>query len=244
MEQKNELSALQLPKLEDENVKHIYNKISKKFSQTRYKPWKSTKQFMESLKDGSEVTEVGIGNGKNNCNPNVTLRGIDISEEQVAICINRGIDARVGDACCLPYEDCSADALLSVATIHHLSTVKRRKKAIEEMIRICRPNGKIMIECWADTEPKFKKSISVIDYQKTKTIEDDEKELSYYTDHDRMVSFQNPNGEIHYRYYHFFTKDDFTDLLNVSCDGYVIEGKIYFEMNNWIMIGHKILENQ
>ena len=41
------------------------------------------------------------------------------------------------------------DAVLSIGVIHHFSTHKRRTKAIQELARILKPGGRIMIYVWA-----------------------------------------------------------------------------------------------
>ncbi len=44
---------------------------------------------------------------------------------------------------------------MSVAVLHHLSTIERRQKAISELIRVTKPGGKIFIEVWAkEQNPK------------------------------------------------------------------------------------------
>lgn len=50
------------------------------------------------------------------------------------------------------------DAVVSIGVIHHLSTEKRRIRALQELERILRPGGKIMIYVWA-LEQKLRKVI-------------------------------------------------------------------------------------
>jgi SAM-dependent methyltransferase len=41
------------------------------------------------------------------------------------------------------------DACISIAVLHHISTLTRRRQAVRELIRIVRPGGKILICVWA-----------------------------------------------------------------------------------------------
>ncbi|MBU1895621.1 class I SAM-dependent methyltransferase, partial [Patescibacteria group bacterium] len=48
----------------------------------------------------------------------------------------------------LPIEDNSFDVIYTVATFHHLSDDKMRIKALEEMKRVLKPGGKIIMTNW------------------------------------------------------------------------------------------------
>lgn len=49
----------------------------------------------------------------------------------------------------LPFKDCSLDAVLSIAVIHHFSTTERRVCALQELARVLRIGGRIIITVWA-----------------------------------------------------------------------------------------------
>ncbi|XP_041457114.1 uncharacterized protein LOC121409278 [Lytechinus variegatus] len=49
----------------------------------------------------------------------------------------------------LPYRSNCFDAVISIAVVHHFATVERRIQAIQELARICRPGGLVMIYVWA-----------------------------------------------------------------------------------------------
>ena len=55
----------------------------------------------------------------------------------------------MADALCLPLKSSFCDAVISVAVLHHLSSELRRKKAVEEMIRVVRKGGRVLITVWA-----------------------------------------------------------------------------------------------
>ena len=50
--------------IEEINVKDVYNKIAKEFSDTRYVLGHVLK-ILDSVKPGSKIGDIGCGNGKN-----------------------------------------------------------------------------------------------------------------------------------------------------------------------------------
>lgn len=219
-----------IPEIEREHVVNAYNCIADKFSHTRYKPWKSTTNFIKSLPSESKVLEVGSGNGKNmSIRDDINIYGIDCSKELVSISLQKGYNVIVGDGCDLPYKEDSFDAVFSIAVIHHMSTEERRIKFLSEMIRVCKNGGNIMLEAWATTEPK---------YTTSSKINTEYKNYNKGNERDKMVSFQNRNGSKYDRFYHFWTEYEFRDLIkNVKYKNKKLVGNITFELNNWIFIG-------
>uniref|UniRef100_A0A2N9ILV0 Methyltransferase type 11 domain-containing protein n=1 Tax=Fagus sylvatica TaxID=28930 RepID=A0A2N9ILV0_FAGSY len=92
-------------------------------------------QTVSSLR--SLVLDAGCGNGKYlGLNPDCFFVGCDISAPLIQICADRGHEVLVADAVNLPYKTGFGDASISIAVLHHLSTEIRRKKAIEELVRV------------------------------------------------------------------------------------------------------------
>ena len=90
--------------------------------------------------------------------------GSDICPELVAIAKGHGHDVIVGDCLSLPYRNGVFDAVICIAVIHHLSTEERRIQAIEEMARILRPDGLILVYVWAmeQTRKKVRNGTEVV----------------------------------------------------------------------------------
>jgi SAM-dependent methyltransferase len=55
------------------------------------------------------------------------------------------LEFRYGDACALPFSDGSFDVAVSMSTFDHLPTAAARQKAIEEMARVVRPGGHVVV---------------------------------------------------------------------------------------------------
>ncbi|KAL0369140.1 UNVERIFIED_CONTAM: tRNA (carboxymethyluridine(34)-5-O)-methyltransferase [Sesamum calycinum] len=104
----------------------------------------------QKLRRRSLVLDAGCGNGKYlGLNPNCYFIGCDISAPLINICADKGHEVLVADAVNLPYRSGYGDAAISIAVLHHLSTEIRRKKAVEELIRVVKPGGLVLITVWA-----------------------------------------------------------------------------------------------
>jgi SAM-dependent methyltransferase len=203
-----------IPDKELKYVVEAYNKISSSFDRTRHTPWKSVIEFIKSLSKENVLFEAGCGNGKNlMLHSKENSFGIDVSESLVNICRKKGLYVDVADICNIPIRDNTFDASISIAVIHHLSTEERRIKSIEEIVRVTKPYGKILIEVWAH-EKNFP-----------------EKEQ------DRSVLWKNVDGTICCdRYYHFFKKDE---IESICIKGGIKIEYIKEEMGNWMIYGKK-----
>jgi SAM-dependent methyltransferase len=209
-EQKSNFNYDNIPEIERNNVVDVYSKIHSDFSRTRYKPWPNVVNFINLFPEGSKMLEIGCGNGKNlQIRPN-DIKGVDIVSEFVEECKSDGLDVIQADATKLPFDNNTFDATLSVAVLHHLSTIQRRLNAISEMLRVTKSGGKLLIEVWS--------------------IEDNDKADGP----DTMVPWKCRIDDITYkRYYHFFQHDEIYDIIN-SIEGVTIE-TIFWEKYNWVL---------
>ena len=205
------LPSVDMPTLEQEHVLQVYSQTHKRFSTSRYRAWPSVERFIRSFESPVKILEVGSGNGKNIAVRPDEMCGCDICPELVQECVDNGYDVVLADACCLPYEDNHFDAVISVAVLHHLSTVERREQAIREMIRVCKPGGKLLIEVWA--------------------LEGNDRAVDGA---DTMVPWKGDCPELGLtRYYHFFEENEILELVSKFC---TVE-EIKFEKFNWLIYG-------
>lgn len=138
------------PEIEKRYVHRVYDAIAPHFSATRFAKWPKVAAFLNSLTADSVVLDAGCGNGKYlGFNPNCFFIGCDISPPLIDICAGRGHEVLVADAVNLPYRSDFGDAAISIAVLHHLSTESRRRKAIEELVRVVRKGGLVLITVWA-----------------------------------------------------------------------------------------------
>jgi tRNA (uracil-5-)-methyltransferase TRM9 len=205
----------------NQEIKDVYTIISKSFDRTRSKIWNCVKEFLNLIEVGKNGLEVGCGNGKNlRYRQDLKFEGIDISQGMVELCQKKGLNVSLGDMLSLPFKDNSFDFILSVASLHHLASVEKRKKAIAEMIRVCKKGGKIFILVWAFEQPSNSR-------RKFET-------------QDEMVDWFCPEDEKRYfRYYHLYRqgeleeeiicsfKDNFQENYNLKIE------KSFYEAGNW-----------
>lgn len=215
----NEFQNLTPEEYEKKYVHDIYNQISDHFNVTRFLPWPKVRDFLISLSPDSLMIEVGCGNGKNlGISPGKSI-GCDICPKLLEIAKNKGHDVVCCDALNLSYKNNIADAVISIAVIHHLTTHERRLKAIQEMLRILKPNGQMLIYVWAK---------------------------EYNNNHnfitgDCFVGWTNnkEDNKDYKRYYHFFEKEELMELCLQA--GKCEIKDIFLDHNeNWAIICKKI----
>uniref|UniRef100_A0AAY4CR19 Methyltransferase type 11 domain-containing protein n=1 Tax=Denticeps clupeoides TaxID=299321 RepID=A0AAY4CR19_9TELE len=152
-------------RLEAQFVHQVYEEIATHFSSTRHSPWPRVRDFLLTLPPGAVLADVGCGNGKYlGINQEAMTVGCDRSQSLVQICADRGFQAFLSDALCVPLRSDSCDACISIAVIHHFSTQERRVAAIRELVRLLKPGGRALIYVWA-LEQEYNK-------QKSKYLKD------------------------------------------------------------------------
>jgi ubiquinone/menaquinone biosynthesis C-methylase UbiE len=187
-------------------MNHVYNEIAAEFSRTRYKVWPNVANFLDSLHPSSHVLEIGCGNGKNMLyKPELSMKGLDITEGFLEICRNRGLHVEYGDAIFVPEPNNSYDAVLSIAVIHHLQTRAERQKAIQEIVRVMKPGGQALVSVWAHTTQP---------------------------NQDCIVPFKTPMKTVQ-RFYHFYTRPELQEDLEESVGNAGVHWFITEERENW-----------
>lgn len=161
----DEYQQLTSDEYEKKYVHDVYSKIANHFSCTRYTPWNMVKQFLNSFDDKSFIFDIGCGNGKNIELCNGLNFGLDYCFNLLQIAKQKRSKSLFiqGDITNIPFRDNIADGVICIAIIHHLSTEERRLKAIQELVRICKNNGKILIYVWA----KINSSDLFVDWNNT-----------------------------------------------------------------------------
>tara|TARA_B100000886_G_C20004092_1_gene319220 strand:- start:2 stop:508 length:507 start_codon:yes stop_codon:yes gene_type:complete len=147
---------------------------------------------------------------------NLNMTGLELTEELCQIVREKGGEIKQGNMINLPFEDNSFDYIICVAVYHHLENDIDRQKALNEMYRVLKPNGKVFIEVWAMEQPK--------------------RSRRKFTKRDEMVPWKNPKGELlGYRYYHIYRNGDLEEEINRLESNFKLNQVIY-EEGNWINI--------
>ncbi|KAI5124579.1 hypothetical protein M0805_003098 [Coniferiporia weirii] len=151
---------------ESTHVHNIYDAIAPHFSSTRYKPWPVVAAFLATIPPGSVGLDAGTGNGKYLIAPSERegaywTVGLDRSARLLDIAKRAGDKDRecvFGDVLNKCWREGAFDYALSIATIHHLSTYERRKKAVQTLLHCLSPSrGRALIYVWATQQDTLSK---------------------------------------------------------------------------------------
>lgn len=179
---------------EQENVVDVYNKIGREFSNTRASvKWPWITDFIESLPKKSSILDVGCGNGRNMKYEGHHFYGVDNSKTFIEICREQDLNVVEGTMMMLPFSKKSFDNIINIAAFHHLSSEIRRQRAVEEMYRVLKPSGKVLISVWSIDQPEKSK-----------------REFTCYGD--IMVPWKS-NEKTYDRYYYIFKIDELKQLF-------------------------------
>ena len=146
--------------------------------------------FAQDILTRPKVTLVDIGIGTGNLAQKFVdkvdcLIGVDPSSEMLKIAKEKlpEIETRKGDFLELPIADNSADLVISSYSFHHL-TEKEKMKALEEMSRILKSKGKIIIADLMFASQKSEKELKskLIAEGKSEIVVEIEEEYYGYVD--------------------------------------------------------------
>ncbi|KAL0204825.1 hypothetical protein P9112_000132 [Eukaryota sp. TZLM1-RC] len=251
-----------MSEFEQTYVHEIYDEISLHFSATRFSIWPLVKRFIEPLPSHSLVSDIGCGNGKNliaSALQNHIAFGCDISIELCRLALtsiqNRQlvVDVFHADGLITPFKSNIFDATLSIAVIHHFSTLDRRTAALQELHRITKPKGKVLVSVWAYGQPKMSKW-KPIKFDDNQPSHDDvtseetqdfivpwhlRKDLTHKESREKGAKSlgRDDRGDvIHGRYYYLFKQGELDELFE-KVGFSIVES--YFECDNYVVIGEK-----
>jgi SAM-dependent methyltransferase len=183
----------------DENkyVRDVYNEIGHHFSQTRAYQWDWITKFIQQFPKDALIYDIGCGSGRN-MDPARNFIGVDNSDAFLDICREKGHEVVKADMTCLPFANETANAIISIASFHHLATEERRIEALAEMARVLKSNtcngvGKLLLSVWSKEQPK--KTRRTFEYG------------------DNIVTW-NKHGTIYERYYYIFELDEIKKLFD------------------------------
>lgn len=82
--------------------------------------------------------------------PRIRLAGVDLSREMLEVARRRlGVAADLEEACAeaLPFGDATFDVVVSTSVFH---LIRHPLAALQEMLRVAKPSGKVVITDWCD----------------------------------------------------------------------------------------------
>lgn len=158
-------------------IKNDYTLIAKEFNVSRSAPWPEFDLFLHFLKlaqpaDADKIRkrekirllDLGCGNGRLfnflKHESNIKYFGIDNNRSLLQIAKKNHPDGtfRYGDALALPFRAASFDTVWCIAVLHHIPA-ELQLRALQEMYRVLKKNGTLMLTVWNLWQPKYKKYI-------------------------------------------------------------------------------------
>jgi len=116
--------------------------------------WPEVIDYAEHV--SGKILDLGCGNGNLTLyikNKGLNIVGVDKSQELLDIakkkCKAQFVKADMTE---LPFKDNEFDCILAIAIFHHLETEEARIKALDEMKRVLKPDGRIFLSVWAKYE--------------------------------------------------------------------------------------------
>lgn len=186
--------------IERNNVRNVYNSIAQHFTVTRSYIWNWIEEFLLSYNKNHHILDIGCGSGRNMelTQSQAKFTGIDNCLEFVKICTSKSLHVIEANMIDLPFESGSFDAIISIASFHHLSNEEHRLLCLQEMKRVIKPGGKILLSVWSINQPiKIKRS---------------------FTYGDNMVSWKKfdihtKSNIVFERYYYIFKIEELHDIF-------------------------------
>jgi tRNA (uracil-5-)-methyltransferase TRM9 len=223
-------------------TKDDYNRIADKFSSTRsYLPADilALKKYANS---GDKILDLGCGNGRlselfkkeDNCN----YFGTDFSKELIAIARKKYKNEKfyLANALKLPFLSDQFDMVYCLSVFHHIPSSEYRIIFLKEIMRVLKPNGKVVLTVW---NLKGKKNVNV------KIVKNSLLGffgLSKLDKGDIFLSFKT-EGKTVERYIHCFTPEELEKIFAKAgfkiCEIGILKRGKKVENENILIVGQK-----
>lgn len=136
-----------------DGVKKAYAEFAPEFDNTRKTLWPGFYGFRKYIKEGDAVLDAGCGNGRLSLlmeNKKAQYIGMDNNSELLKIAKKNFPEKKFisGDILNMPFDDKSFDVVFCVATFHHLPDKNTRHTALQEMVRVLKPSGTLIMTNW------------------------------------------------------------------------------------------------
>ena len=223
-------------------TRNDYNQIAEEFSQTRAFVWEELKPFVEYVREGDRVLDLGCGNGRLFSaleGKKITYIGVDSSQKLIEIASQKHKDVSnakflVVEALNLPFADESFNKVFSIAVLHHIPSLDLQLKFLNEAKRVLKPKGLLILTVW--NLGHLKPSL-LLKYTILKIL--GKSKLDW---RDVFYPWKKQNGEVINRYVHCFKKKELEDLVKksgfvIKDSGYLAHGK--FKKANIYIIAQK-----
>ncbi|MBU3934395.1 class I SAM-dependent methyltransferase [Patescibacteria group bacterium] len=134
-------------------TKADYNLIARQFSSTRSFVWRDLRPFLDYTSSGDKVLDLGCGNGRlfpSLKEKKIDYIGVDNSEHLISEAKSKFPEAKfeVQDLLNLSFPKNNFDKIYCIAVLHHIPSKELRLKALQEIKRILKPGGILILTVW------------------------------------------------------------------------------------------------
>jgi len=206
--------------IEITNVKNVYEKIANHFDQTRFNVWPCVQHFIDAIPEYTIVLDVGCGNGKNMYRDDLYFIGSDFCQNFTQICQTNGKNVLIANSKCLPIKTNYIDQVICVAMLHHIYHKNDRVRCLEEMYRVLKIGGKLLVTVWAQGDKPQQDNMITWKLQKKHKISDE--------------------PDIYERYYHLFSENELLNLIETYFKNKLKVLQYYNDYGNWIITCQKV----
>ncbi len=184
------------------------------FERTRQKPWVEVTDFLDSFAGDSFVLDIGTGGGRHAeyAAQRHRVVALDISRKMIKIARKKSAHCVVADAGQLPFRGHPFEAVMYVASIHHIRTEEGRRNSLKEIKRVLAPKGRLIVSVWAR----------------------DQKKLAAFVDENGDI--EHTWDKKHPRFYHLFQE---SELLRLAEEAGFKGVRGWREGDNWWVVGEK-----
>lgn len=201
----------------------VYNTIAKHFSDTRQYVWQELKPFSVFVAPADVVLDLGCGNGRLYqifTDLPISYIGIDQSEELLVLARKQFREGKFvqGSMLSIPLEEKSVHVIFCIAALQHIPGLDFQQKALEEMKRVLKPGGKVILSNWNLFGDWGLKQVRVGKYQDLGSG-------------DFLVPWRDAGGAVlGERYYHGFQVEELESLFTSA--GFVVDEQYYTKKEN------------
>lgn len=204
-----------------EKTKQDYNLIAGQFSSTRSFFWQDLLPFLNYTNSGDKVLDLGCGNGRLFPllkSKNIDYIGVDNSEELIKEAKKKFPNGKfqIADIFKLPFPEKHFDKVYCIAVLHHIPSKEMRAQVLEEIKRVLRPGGFLILTVWNLWQKKTTWK-SLIKNNLLKLIG-----LSKMDFNDILVPWKDKTGKVLVqRYIHLFTEKELGKLTEKA--GFIVK---------------------
>ncbi len=215
-----------------------YDQMADKFSGTRTFFWRDLEFIKDQINSKSKILDFGCGNGRLLeilKAKNIDYYGTDISQKLIDLARQKYPDFAAhiyknSGAAKLDFPDNFFDVIVSIAVFHHFPSEKYRTEIANELYRIVKPDGKVIVTVWNLWQKKYRKYI----WQNFSKKLIGQSKLDFL---DCQIPFKNNAGEIFTRFHHVYTLRELKNIFSQA--GFrEIEVKVV-NNKNLVLIGKK-----